>query len=404
MARREKSEWPAYPEKQGDLEQLDQLAVLDLKVSKEMLETEDHPVMLALEENQDHQELLVNLADQERTVWMDFQEYLENRVNLVDLAQSVVSVKPVCLDLKDTKVNKGHLEFPVKWEDLAATENEDHKENLANKAFKVFKVSPENLEDLALLDQKVYPDPKDLVVLRVMMDHRVHLDFLEKEAEPESKVTRVTLDLLDLKDLLVTLDHLECPENQDQRVTTELLENVDLPVHLVKMDKEDQSDQLAQLDQKDLVALPVQEEHKASVDHVEDLEDRVLLENRQVIKRFWKSAAELSKMRLQEPWLDLDHEELLLDHQVHQVMLDHKETKVPLDHLDLLDRTASKVNLDYKVHLEFPDPKDLLELRVTVVPQSLEHLAKLASLVFLDLKGLLVMAEMVAMVKLVHLD
>merc|ERR1712168_922440 len=148
----------------------------------------------------------------------------------------------------------------------------------------------------------------------------------------------------------------------------------------------DQSDQLAQLDQKDLVALPVQEEHKASVDHVDDLEDRVLLENRQVIKRFWKSAAELSKMRLQEPWLDLDHEELLLDH------------------LDHLDRTASKVNLDYKVHLEFPDPKDLLELRVTVVPQSLEHLAKLASLVFLDLKCLLVMAEMVAMVKLVHLD
>jgi len=404
MAKKEKWEWPAFPEKQEDPDQLDQLAVLDLKVSKEMLETEDHPVMLAPVENQDHQELLVNLDDQDKTVLMDFLEYPENKANPADLVQSEVSVQLVCLDPRDIKVNKVHLEFLEKWEDLALTEDLDHKENPVNKASKVFRVSLENLDDLALLDLKDSLVPKDLLDLKVTMDPWVPLDFLVKEEELESKDTRVTLVPLELKETPATSEHLVCPEKLAERVKVELLANVDLPVHLVKMDKEDQSDQLAQLDQKDPVVLPVQEVHKVLVDLVDDLDDKVPLVNHQAIKKFWKYVAELSKMRLLEPWLDLDQEESPLDHQAHQDIPVFRETKVPLDHLDLLDRTEFKDNLVCKEQLELTEPKVAPERKVIVVRQSLEHLANLALQDFLVLKALLVMEGMVAMASLVNLD
>merc|ERR1712088_718279 len=157
--------------------------------------------------------------------------------------------------------------------------------------------------------------------------------------------TRVTLVPLELKETPATSEHLVCPEKLAEKVKVELLVNVDLPVHLVKMDKEDQSDQLAQLDQKDPVVLLVQEGHKVLVDPVDDLDDKVPLVNHQATKKFWKYAAELSKMRLLEPWLDLDQEESLLDHQ---------------------DRTEFKDNLVCKEHLEFPEPKVAPELKVIV--------------------------------------
>merc|ERR1712142_1269227 len=328
----------------------------------------------------------------------------ENKANPADLVQSEVSVQLVCLDPRDIKVNKVHLEFLEKWEDLALTEDLDHKENPVNKASKVFRVSLENLDDLALLDLKDSLVPKALLDLKVTMDPWVHLDFLVKEEELESKDTRVTLVPLELKETPATSEHPVCPEKLAERVKVELLVNVDLPVHLVKMDKEDQSDQLAQLDQKDPVVLLVQEGHKVLVDPVDDLDDRVPLVNHQAIKKFWKYVAELSKIRLLEPWLDLDQEESPLDHQAHQDIPVFRETKVPLDHLDLLDRTEFKDNLVCKEHLEFPGPKVAPELKVIVVRQSLEHLANLVFQDFLVLKALLAMEGMVAMASLVNLD
>merc|ERR1712002_1092323 len=99
---------------------------------------------------------------------------------------------------------------------------------------------------------------------------------------------------------------------------------------------------------------PVQEVHKVLVDLVDDLDDKVPLVNHQAIKKFWKYVAELSKMRLLEPWLDLDQEESPLDHQTHQDIPVFRETKVPLDHLDLLDRTEFKDNLVCKEQLDHP--------------------------------------------------
>ena len=125
-----------------------------------------------------------------------------------------------------------------------------------------------------------------------------------------------------------------------------------------------------------------------------------------VTKRFWKYAAALSRTKLQELWLDSDQDQLLLAHLDHQDILDLKETRVPLvslmgdywgykqhtiyniidnhisilkDDLDLLDRMASKGNLDYKGRMESLELKVPLEAKVTVELLSLEHLAKLVS-------------------------
>jgi len=404
MAKKEKQECLVYLESREDLESLDHRVVLDLKVFKEMLETEDLLVKLVQWENPDFQEPQENLADQERMDWTDYPEFLVNKVNQVAQAQLEALELQVCLDPKAIKENKDLPEFPVKWEDLVAMEKEEFKENLENKASKVFKVSPENLEDLVLPDQKVCLDLKDLLDLKETMDHKAPLDFLVSVADKESRDIREILELLDLKDLLVTLDLLESPENLDQREMAVPPENVDRLVLLVKMDSVDQWDHLAQLDPKDPVALLALEEPKVLVDLVVDPGDKVPLVKLQVIKKFWKYVAELLLMRLHAPWLDLDLRALLPVHLVHPDIPVFKETKVPLDHPVLLDKTESKDSLDFK---ELPDLMELKvqsEAKVIVVLLSLVHLVKPVLQDFLVLKALLVMEGMVAMAKPVLLD
>merc|ERR1712136_327459 len=98
-------------------------------------------------------------------------------------------------------------------------------------------------------------------------------------------------------------------------------------------------------------------EFKDSVDHEEDLDDKDLLVNHQVTKKFWRSVAVLSKMRLHELWPHLDQRASLLDHLVHQVILVSKVIKDLLAHQDHLEPTVFKANLDYKELAEFLDLK-----------------------------------------------
>merc|ERR1712135_165219 len=126
-----------------------------------------------------------------------------------------------------------------------------------------------------------------------------------------------------------------------------------------------------------------------SVDHVEDLDDKDLLVNHQVTKRFWRSVAALSKTRLHELWPHLDQRASLLDHLVHQ---------------DHLEPTVFKANLDYKELAEFLDLKVPLEAKETKEHPLLDQPERLAYPDHLVLKVLLVMEGMVAMAKMVHLD
>merc|ERR1712136_643890 len=201
--------------------------------------------------------------------------------------------------------------------------------------------------------------------------------------------TRVTQVQLDLKDQLVLLD---------------LLVNVDLLVYPGKMDNVDQSDPLAQSDPKDQEVLLAQEEFKDSVDHVEDLDDKDLLVNHQVTRKFWRSVAALSKTRLHELWPHLDQRASLLDHLVHQDILVSKVTKDLLVHQDHLEPTVFKANLDYKELAEFLDLKVPLEAKETKEHPLLDQPERLEYLDHLVLKVLLVMEGMVAMAKMVHLD
>merc|ERR1711881_314954 len=82
MAKKEKLESLVYLESQEALESLDHRVVLDLKVFKEMLETEDLLVKLVQWENPDFQEPQENLADQERMDWTDYPEFLVNKAPL----------------------------------------------------------------------------------------------------------------------------------------------------------------------------------------------------------------------------------------------------------------------------------------------------------------------------------
>lgn len=147
-----------------------------------------------------------------------------------------------------------------------------------------------------------------------------------------------------------------------------------------------------------------QEEFKDSVDHVEDLGDKDLLVNHQVIKKFWRSVAVLSKTKLHELWPHLDQRASLLDHLVHQDILVSKVTKDLLAHLDHLEPTVYKVNLDYKEQAEFLDLKVPSEAKETKELPSLDQPERLVYLDHLVLKVLLVMEGMVAMAKMVHLD
>merc|ERR1712136_101092 len=237
-----------------------------------------------------------------------------------------------------------------------------------------------------------------------MMDHKDHLDFQVNEVVKESKDTRETQVQLDLKDQLVLLDLLVYLENSDARVNQELLVNVDLLVYPGKMDNVDQSDPLAQSDPKDQEVLLAQEEFKDSVDHVEDLDDKDLLVNHQVTKKFWRSVAALSKTRLPVLWPHSDQRASLLDHLVHQVILVSKVTKDLLAHQDHLEPTVFKANLDYKELAEFLDLKVPSEAKETKELPLLDQPERLAYLDHLVLKVLLVMEGMVAMVKMVHLD
>merc|ERR1712136_735169 len=201
--------------------------------------------------------------------------------------------------------------------------------------------------------------------------------------------TRVTQVQLDLKDQLVLLD---------------LLVNVDLLVYPGKMDNVDQSDPLAQSDPKDQEVLLAQEEFEDSVDHEEDLDDKDLLVNHQVTKKFWRSAAVSSKTKLHELWPHLDQRASLLDHLVHQDILVSKVTKDLLAHQDHLEPTVFKANLDYKELAEFLDLKVPSEAKETKELPLLDQPERLACLDHLVLKVLLVMEGMVAMAKMVHLD
>merc|ERR1712136_633183 len=136
----------------------------------------------------------------------------------------------------------------------------------------------------------------------------------------------------------------------------------------------------------DQEVLLAQEEFKDSVDHVEDLDDKDLLVNHQVTKKFWRSVAALSKTRLHELWPHLDQRASLLDHLVH------------------LEPTVFKANLDYKELAEFLDLKVPSEAKETKELPLLDQPERLAYLDHLVLKVLLVMEGMVAMAKMVHLD
>lgn len=335
---------------------------------------------------------------------MDYLVFLEKWENLVDQDLLEVLVPLVCPDLKENKESKDLLVFLVKWEDLVLLEDRELKERLESQVCKVFKVSPESLDDRVWLDQKVYQDLKALQDRKEMMDHKVHLECLEKEVDKESKDTRVTPDLLEPRDPPVTLDLLVCLVNLDARVNQELPENVDLLVYLVKMDNVDQSDHLDLLDPKDQEVSLDLEELKDSVDHVEDLDVKDLLVNPQATKKFWKSVAELSRMRLLVPWLPLDLRVYLLDHLDNPVILGLRVTKDLVDHQDLLELMESKANLDCKDQVEFLELKDPLETRETKELPLLGHLERPVCLDLLVLKALLVMEGMVAMAKLAHLD
>jgi len=147
-----------------------------------------------------------------------------------------------------------------------------------------------------------------------------------------------------------------------------------------------------------------QEEFKDSVDHVEDMGDKDLLVNHQVIKKFWRSVAVLSKTKLHELWPHLDQRASLLDHLVHQDILVSKVTKDLLAPQDHLESTVYKVNLDYKELAEFLDLKVPSEAKETKELPSLDQPERLVYLDHLVLKVLLVMEGMVAMAKMVHLD
>jgi len=404
MDQREKLECLVFLEKVEDLDLLDRPEILAHKVSKVTLVTEALQVKLDQWANQDFLELLENLGGPERTDWMDYLVFLEKWENLVDQDLLGVLEQLVCPDQKENKESKDLLVSPVKWEDLALLEKLDLKEKLENKAFKVFKVSPENLDDLVLPDPKVCRDLKALADPKEMMDHKVHLDFLEREADKESKDTRVILELLEQRDLQVILDPLECLENLDARVNQELPVNVDLLVYLVRMDNVDQLDQPDLSDQKDPEVSLDLEELKDLVVHVEDLDVKDLLVNLQVIKKFWKSVAELSRMKWHVPWPHLDQRVFLLDHPDHLVILDIRVTKDLLARQDLQEPMEFKANLDCKDQVEFPVLKAPSETKEIKELPLLEHPEKLVYLDLLVLKVLLVMEGMVAMAKVAHLD
>merc|ERR1712136_263511 len=232
----------------------------------------------------------------------------------------------------------------------------------------------------------------DHLVFLVKWDDPASLENLvlkEKLVNKASKVFKVFLESLDDRVLpdqkvyLVLLDLLVYLENSDARVNQELLVNVDLLVYPGKMDNVDQSD---------------------SVAHVEDLDDKDLLVNHQVTRKFWRSVAALSKTRLHELWPHLDQRASLLDHLVHQDILVSKVTKDLLVHQDHLEPTVFKANLDYKELAEFLDLKVPLEAKETKEHPLLDQPERLAYLDHLVLKVLLVMEGMVAMAKMVHLD
>merc|ERR1712135_242558 len=160
----------------------------------------------------------------------------------------------------------------------------------------------------------------------------------------------------------------------------------------------------AQLDPKDQEVLLAQEEFKDSVAHVEDLDDKDLLVNHQVTRRFWRSVVVSLKTRLHELWPHLDQRASLLDHLVHQDILVSKVTKDLLAHQDHLEPTVFKANLDYKELAEFLDLKVPSEAKEIKEHPLLDQPERLAYPDHLVLKVLLVMEGMVAMAKMVHLD
>merc|ERR1712136_292280 len=115
-------------------------------------------------------------------------------------------------------------------------------------------------------------------------------------------------------------------------------------------------------------------------------DDKDLLVNHQVTRKFWRSVAVSLKTRLHELWPHLDQRASLLDHLVHQDILVSKVTKDLLAHQD---------------HLELTDPSEAKETKEL---PSLDQPERLACLDHLVLKVLLVMEGMVAMAKMVHLD